>query len=205
MIRHESNPLHRCPYRSVKTTQHVCVKMVPTPNDSTPLAWGTLIHAPMQRATRYDNKAKMFHMFQSTPPREGRQDPAFLAVIDALFQSTPPRGGRPMGSSARTENLSFNPRPRAGGDVELGRSMFGATLVSIHAPARGATFSLCDDTHKVGVSIHAPARGATADGALGSVTALVSIHAPARGATVIFWIVAKVLPFQSTPPRGGRR
>ena len=33
--------------------------------------------------------------------------------------------------------------------------------VSIHAPARGATFRLCPDLHLVQVSIHAPARGAT--------------------------------------------
>mgnify|MGYP004565091383 FL=1 len=54
--------------------------------------------------------------------------------------------------------------------------------VSIHAPARGATFS--DSRVSVEfVSIHAPARGATARGLRQSRHEGVSIHAPARGAT----------------------
>jgi len=35
------------------------------------------------------------------------------------------------------------------------------TFVSIHAPARGATFVVCVIALKPCVSIHAPARGAT--------------------------------------------
>ena len=58
-------------------------------------------------------------------------------------------------------------------------------LVSIHAPARGATtFSLNPYSHIL-VSIHAPARGATIVANVGETIAIVvSIHAPARGATV---------------------
>ena len=56
-------------------------------------------------------------------------------------------------------------------------------IVSIHAPARGATGSgqavPADDK----VSIHAPARGATADTGVDDGRFVVSIHAPARGAT----------------------
>ena len=78
-------------------------------------------------------------------------------------------------------------------------------LVSIHAPARGATtssagprrssdsfnpraregrdevFGLRD--RQAIVSIHAPARGATIDGLTSCDLISVSIHAPARGAT----------------------
>ena len=56
-----------------------------------------------------------------------------------MFQSTPPRGGRlpPL----RLELLPTN--------------------VSIHAPARGATYSVCMNQLGMRVSIHAPARGAT--------------------------------------------
>ena len=80
-------------------------------------------------------------------------------------------------------------------------------MVSIHAPARGATADRLEKlggrhgfnpraregrdskcariaSRMAGVSIHAPARGATsAFDALEDTTNAVSIHAPARGAT----------------------
>ena len=55
--------------------------------------------------------------------------------------------------------------------------------VSIHAPARGATWPLQLRREKVQVSIHAPARGATGRIFHIKMTINVSIHAPARGAT----------------------
>ncbi len=83
----------------------------------------------------------------------------------------------------------------------------GGIQVSIHAPARGATYNiplLCcqrlsfnprpcargDLMVSIGrncvfqVSIHAPARGATAGASRQCAQARVSIHAPARGATL---------------------
>jgi len=56
--------------------------------------------------------------------------------------------------------ISFNPRPRAGGDLTQASTKV-AYCVSIHAPARGATWpdGTTDDLGLV--SIHAPARGAT--------------------------------------------
>ena len=106
-----------------------------------------------------------------------------LTGIDKLFQSTPPRGGR------------------------LSRWIIEKTknVVSIHAPARGATVLTWTSRPSRPVSIHAPARGATGrPGRTPSPTAgfnprpraggdgpwfqcpaafHVSIHAPARGAT----------------------
>ena len=84
--------------------------------------------------------------------------------------------------------------------------LFGKIVISIHAPARGATtaflksgFSpnLFQSTHPHGVrlvyiislhsflciSIHAPARGATTGYYEGYQAGYISIHAPARGAT----------------------
>ena len=118
-------------------------------------------------------------------PREGGDERSqmFQTVINA-FQSTPPRGGRP---------------------VPLG-PVIAITDISIHAPARGATYAggagsqsvihfnprpreggdyhaYYYHTFQSQISIHAPARGATRlvpD--LGQV-AVISIHAPARGAT----------------------
>jgi len=67
-----------------------------------------------------------------------------------------------------------------------------ATLeqVSIHAPARGATFFFAVAPKLGLVSIHAPARGATCEESPVAAACSVSIHAPARGATVIFLLAA---------------
>ena len=101
-------------------------------------------------------------------------------------------------------------------------------MISIHAPARGATRIQRRADGGRGISIHAPARGATPLSWGGVQEMSISIHAPARGATVRcrFPTTAtayfnprpreggdRVLnssydpsySFQSTPPRGGRR
>src|SRR5208337_2742336 len=60
------------------------------------------------------------------------------------------------------------------------------SIVSIHAPARGATLlgqCICGQFY---VSIHAPARGATDESKHVATRCEVSIHAPARGATARF-------------------
>ena len=103
-----------------------------------------------------------------------------------MFQSTPPRGGRRSPIRAcRLQCCCFNPRPRAGGDSITKLSWPAYESVSIHAPARGATFSF--------------RRTCT-------VLILVSIHAPARGATYTLRTKAlRECGFQSTPPRGGRQ
>ncbi len=56
-------------------------------------------------------------------------------------------------------------------------------IVSIHAPARGATFVQGLYNRRKVVSIHAPARGATPGRDRAHRPCKVSIHAPARGAT----------------------
>ena len=55
---------------------------------------------------------------------------------------------------------SFNPRPRTGSDF-YHTKRGEVNVVSIHAPARGATTDIPHPTRKKPVSIHAPARGAT--------------------------------------------
>src|SRR5437763_1406956 len=77
-------------------------------------------------------------LFQSTPPHGGRRTNATDVSKFCTFQSTPPRGGRLSPLSLRSMGHSFNPRPRAGGDVALAIEHPGQ-VVSIHAPARGAT------------------------------------------------------------------
>ena len=83
------------------------------------------------------------------------------------------------------------------------RSTIPAT-VSIHAPARGATYGRHGKITFIQVSIHAPARGATLFLQPMQGFFMVSIHAPARGATDVEVVTVTPKMFQSTPPRGGR-
>ena len=100
---------------------------------------------------------------------------------------------------------NFNPRSRERSDcnfVNLEIKLF----ISIHAPARGATLSKCDNIHSRYISIHAPARGATLSCALPPEVNSISIHAPARGATQ-FRFFGPVNPEISihAPARGATR
>ncbi len=55
----------------------------------------------------------------------------------------------------------FNPRSREGSDAAInGSGKFD--MISIHAPAKGATKSTVYAADAVMISIHAPAKGATA-------------------------------------------
>ncbi len=96
------------------------------------------------------------------------------------------RAGRDAASSARRwTGCCFNPRARAGRDKDDYIYYESAKNVSIHAPARGATYYVNKQNTGGGVSIHAPARGATPEQVLTRAFKDVSIHAPARGATII--------------------
>ena len=118
---------------------------------STPPQGGRLRRSEGERDTKW---------FQSTPPQGGRPQfdkitqlvshvsihaPAGGATATSLllpfspgFQSTPPQGGRPNHQPGIKSLVCFNPRPRRGGDVhEL--LEWGVRVVSIHAPAGGAT------------------------------------------------------------------
>ena len=100
-------------------------------------------------------------------------------------------------------------------------------VISIHAPARGATPCTNWNVAQKEISIHAPARGATIT-SLSSEKAIqnfnprsregsdgfcrcngrnkcISIHAPARGATSVDRFLSPIWKFQSTLPRGERR
>ena len=77
--------------------------------------------------------------FQSTPPRGGRPGQLSYHGGGRWFQSTPPRGGRRVKIVLNVLLNSFNPRPRAGGDLCRCCLCYFDLSVSIHAPARGAT------------------------------------------------------------------
>jgi len=83
-----------------------------------------------------------------------------MAFIKQMFQSTRPRGARPSIFSRFLSTSGFNPRARGGRDSKISQ-LIAVAIVSIHAPAGGATcFFVCASVF-CKVSIHAPAGGAT--------------------------------------------
>ena len=159
------------------------------------------IHAPARGATR--NKMKQIEFANISihaPARFLGVDYPFDACLD-----NPARGATSSQSRLSAFRRYFNPRSREGSDLRsqyatILRLQFQSTLprgerllqdsvkqrtilISIHAPARGATLEMLVPKVKAKISIHAPARGATeADHGLMQQLSI-SIHAPARGAT----------------------
>ena len=77
------------------------------------------------------------------------------------FQSTLPRGERHGQNIFADIKLYFNPRSREGSDGYTVIPTKRDHVISIHAPARGATYYKGGKTKYKKISIHAPARGAT--------------------------------------------
>ncbi len=144
------------------------------------------IHAPARGATRSDAGWQAgVDEFQSTPPRGGRQPIRIQLGIAHMFQSTPPRGGRrcklltarswsttvsihapARGATLRTsppisEQIGFNPRPRAGGDRRHGADAAADSMFQSTPPRGGRQHRTVCVQFATAVSIHAPARGAT--------------------------------------------
>ncbi len=118
------------------------------------------IHAPARGATGARRASARLEMFQSTPPRGGRQHRQISnRYVGDVSIHAPARGATPHLRRQGTDR-GFNPRPRAGGDGSASTG-FTPGHVSIHAPARGATRRRGNGGGLRHVSIHAPARGAT--------------------------------------------
>ena len=150
---------------------------------------------PRARAGR-DDRMYSFHlahcMFQSTRPRGAR--PRLQPCCRGHHFSFNPRaraGRDGLRRNARTPREGFNPRARAGRDHAVGH--FQATRQRFQSTRpRGARRHAVDSSPGMGrVSIHAPARGATFIRARVQVGDAVSIHAPARGATLRSGLLAR--------------
>ena len=141
------------------------------------------IHAPARGATYCPFVNSFPSGFQSTLPQGERHIFRFTAcLILTAFQSTLPQGERQHSGSYITAGGDFNPRSRKGSDKK-NEYKFRGLIISIHAPARGATDSEVGIPNANTISIHAPARGATNFWTLFYNVSRISIHAPARGAT----------------------
>ena len=78
-------------------------------------------------------------VFQSAPPHGGRPRAGGVREGQQMFQSAPPHGGRRSPSSSSTGTKRFQSAPPHGGRPVQFRLVSPLEVVSIRAPARGAT------------------------------------------------------------------
>src|SRR6516162_3465669 len=101
-------------------------------------------------------------MFQSTPPHWGRpvatDGPQSLTIS---FNPRPRTGGDQDQERALSEGWGFNPRPRTGGDPSILNSWSFAKMFQSTPPHWGRRALHRQLGVPEGVSIHAPALGAT--------------------------------------------
>ena len=98
------------------------------------------IHAPAWGATAFKPFTCTVPICFNPRPRMGSDALTYAPKTPGfLFQSTPPHGERRKRFlSLHRLYPSFNPRPRMGSDLVHGMGLI-SPLVSIHAPAWGAT------------------------------------------------------------------
>ena len=63
-----------------------------------------------------------------------------IRISSTLFQSTPPRGGRLAGLGQKDQITMFQSTPPRGGRLHDNQEPVSIQVVSIHAPAWGATW-----------------------------------------------------------------
>ncbi len=164
------------------------------------------IHAPAWGATGHVCQFREHLLVSIHAPAWGATcQKRFKGVPGVTFQSTRPCGARRRFGRLARIRRSFNPRARVGRDRRAGRDWAWRSVVSIHAPAWGATRPIStfrclarfQSTRPRGARLQRPADCRA--------TRAVSIHAPAWGATQgrTANLIAE-LEFQSTRPRGAR-
>jgi hypothetical protein len=130
-------------------------------------------------------------------PARGATFPSFFASIitNIISIHAPARGATTFILASHAPPIDFNPRTRTGCDystifVPLIVAIFQSTHPHGVRPYRHLNLLV------IGIiSIHAPARGATTWTFDALVTAFISIHAPARGATLLNTMVLRFTDF----------
>ena len=128
-----------------------------------------------------------------------------MAWTRVSFNPRPRAGGDVRVPLISTLDQSFNPRPRAGGDYgNLVRDVI--CKVSIHAPARGATNAAGWDRPVCQRFNPRPRAGGDTSPSPRMQQSSVFQSTPPRGGRQVWLSVLAVHNwFQSTPPRGGRQ
>ena len=148
------------------------------------------IHAPARGATDATKVPFNRLLFQFTRPRGARRPARGRRRRSTRGFNSRAREGRDLSSTDFVDagQLCFNSRAREGRDALVAVQAAADRLVSIHAPARGATRT-CRDRPASPRCFNSRAREGRDIPVLcgGSGRRSVSIHAPARGATRRRW------------------
>ena len=165
-------------------------------------------------------------IFQSTLPRRERQvSESYGATLRSISIHAPAKGAtitvvvllsvfvdfnprsREGSDKCSTSNFiarcHFNPRSREGSDPIEDNTM-SISLISIHAPAKGATITLPQKKWSTEFQSTLPRRERLFSPHPQTHVCEISIHAPAKGATFILVKFSPFLKFQSTLPRRER-
>ena len=126
-------------------------------------------------------------------------------MLDNLFQSTLPREERLQSRITQCWTTYFNPRSREGSDRQFDSNIDHIFQFQSTLPRRERRFFQCLTLYCNIISIHAPAKGATYWYIWYTMFCYISIHAPAKGATRLLQDPYNFRLFQSTLPRGERR
>ncbi len=148
--------------------------------------YGISIHAPAWGATwppRYSILPA--RDFNPRPRVGGDTYPTLMSASYYRFQSTPPRGGRLLFDGFDMALINFNPRPRVGGDLRVQVAQKSIVIISIHAPAWGATPHNRFNFHSHRHFNPRPRVGGDSTKTLPRADKTISIHAPAWGATLM--------------------
>ena len=186
------------------------------------------IHAPTRGATNTQFIEEVATLFQSTLPREERLNCSdyytaaeFISIhaptrgatqakqhqrATQKFQSTLPREERPrMTAFLSAPIANFNPRSHERSDGVLRHTIGHVSVISIHAPTRGATWWTRSHTLIKLFQSTLPREERPKRTQKNRTVFRISIHAPTRGATNRTNVIGCGLRlFQSTLPREER-
>ena len=84
-----------------------------------------------------------------------------LPPIYGNFNPRSREGSDQLSPTYNTDHIDFNPRSREGSDAMTQNLLLRRLWISIHAPAKGATYRSAAKDFGFVISIHAPAKGAT--------------------------------------------
>ena len=161
------------------------------------------IHAPTRGATVAPAPAEAGFDVSIHAPARGATPAWTLDRAEKEFQFTRPRGARRCRNPPTPLRCCFNSRAREGRDVPEEHDWL-VRVVSIHAPARGATPTNHPTPTDTMFQFTRPRGARRVLERRPAVDMGVSIHAPARGATQLIVIFQIREMFQFTRPRGAR-
>ena len=165
------------------------------------------IHAPARGATADDYPGWGYRdSFNPRPCARGDIQSGFAALRPGCFNPRPCARGDSTFPKSASSNRCFNPRPCARGDGDL--DLIGCTALTFQStPLREGRLHTAMPLDALGsVSIHAPARGATPKTPPPSPIGRCFNPRPcARGDDHFRLPHSRMIPFQSTPLREGRR